>query len=153
MTGVQTCALPIYIAVYTAIKKHSDNRTGICFPSQKKIAEILDVSESTVKRSVKKLKDLKVVSVTAKHKPNSREINNYYAFEILETNYITINIEVFKMNLTCELIGLLIKLRSLTFENSLRINFNKDKIASLCGIGKAKLNKYIDNNLDRKSVV
>ena len=44
------------LAVYTIIKRHYNWATGQCTPSYNRIAEICNISRSTVKRAVKCLK-------------------------------------------------------------------------------------------------
>lgn len=43
------------LSVYAVLCRHADNKTGQCFPSQSLIAEKLNVSISTIRRSVKAL--------------------------------------------------------------------------------------------------
>lgn len=61
------------IAVYYAIFKHKNQKTGKCYPSIRRLAKILHIDTKTVMKHVKRLKECGIISYTTK-----RGVGNNY---------------------------------------------------------------------------
>lgn len=65
------------VGVYVCLKRHMHNKTRIAFPSEKTIAEKLDMSIRTVQRAIKKLEDYGFI-IKQKTKSESQYLHNVY---------------------------------------------------------------------------
>jgi len=68
-------------AVYSAIKRHLNQKTGDCFPSYATIARKLGIDRGTVIRYVKKLKELGYLSPHLRFKEDGSPTSNQYNFD------------------------------------------------------------------------
>lgn len=66
---------PVSLAVYIAILRHRNTTTNKCFPSINRIAEIVGVSPSTIKRKIQKLYETEFLIINTGTK---NVANNYY---------------------------------------------------------------------------
>ena len=67
-------------AVYSAIKRHLNQKTGDCYPSYATIARKIGIDRGTVIRYVKKLKALNLVSPLLRFKEDGSPTSNQYNF-------------------------------------------------------------------------
>ncbi len=70
---------PIGIAVYCCLARHANN--GTCRPGQKTIAAEIGASESSVKRSLHQLRELEIITITARK--TSRDTADTNVFTLL----------------------------------------------------------------------
>jgi hypothetical protein len=68
-------------AVYCAIKRHLNQKTGDCFPSYATIARKVGIDRGTVIRHVKKLKTLNLISPLLRFKEDGSPTSNQYNFQ------------------------------------------------------------------------
>ena len=68
-------------AVYCAIKRHLNQKTGDCFPSYGTIARKIGIDRGTVIRYVKKLKALGLISAQLRFKEDGSPTSNQYNFD------------------------------------------------------------------------
>jgi hypothetical protein len=68
-------------AVYSAIKRHLNQKTGDCFPSYGTIARKIGIDRGTVIRYVKKLKALGLLSAQLRFKEDGSPTSNQYNFD------------------------------------------------------------------------
>ena len=68
-------------AVYCAIKRHLNQKTGDCFPSYGTIARKIGIDRGTVIRYVKKLKALGLLSPQLRFKEDGSPTSNQYNFD------------------------------------------------------------------------
>src|SRR6516162_100054 len=68
-------------AVYSAIKRHLNQKTGDCFPSYGTIARKIGIDRGTVIRYVKKLKALGLLSPQLRFKEDGSPTSNQYNFD------------------------------------------------------------------------
>jgi hypothetical protein len=68
-------------AVYSAIKRHVNQKTGDCFPSYATIARKIGIDRGTVIRYVKKLKALGLISPELRFKEDGSPTSNQYNFD------------------------------------------------------------------------
>src|SRR6516165_1103516 len=68
-------------AVYSAIKRHLNQKTGDCFPSYATIARKIGIDRGTVIRYVKKLKALGLISPELRFKEDGSPTSNQYNFD------------------------------------------------------------------------
>jgi hypothetical protein len=68
-------------AVYCAIKRHLNQKTGDCFPSYATIARKLGIDRGTVIRYVKKLKELGYISPQLRFKEDGSPTSNQFNFD------------------------------------------------------------------------
>ena len=71
-------------AVYSAIKRHLNQKTGDCYPSYTTIARKIGIDRGTVIRYVKKLKALNIISPLLRFKEDGSPTSNQYNFESTE---------------------------------------------------------------------
>ena len=71
-------------AVYSAIKRHLNQKTGDCYPSYATIARKIGIDRGTVIRYVKKLKALNIISPLLRFKEDGSPTSNQYNFESTE---------------------------------------------------------------------
>ena len=67
-------------AVYCAIKRHLNQKTGDCYPSYATIARKIGIDRGTVIRYVKKLKALNLISPLLRFKEDGSPTSNQYNF-------------------------------------------------------------------------
>ena len=65
------------LAVYLVIKRHYNWTTGQCTPSYNRIAEMIKVSRSTVKRTVKSLKAIGIIDPQMRFTDDGQTSNQY----------------------------------------------------------------------------
>ena len=68
-------------AVYCAIKRHLNQKTGDCYPSYATIARKIGIDRGTVIRYVKKLKTLNLISPLLRFKEDGSPTSNQYNFQ------------------------------------------------------------------------
>jgi hypothetical protein len=68
-------------AVYSAIKRHLNQKTGDCYPSYATIARKIGIDRGTVIRYVKKLKTLNLISPLLRFKEDGSPSSNQYNFD------------------------------------------------------------------------
>jgi DNA-binding Lrp family transcriptional regulator len=68
-------------AVYSAIKRHLNQKTGECYPSYGTIARKIGIDRGTVIRYVKKLKALGLLSPQLRFKEDGSPTSNQYNFD------------------------------------------------------------------------
>ena len=68
-------------AVYCAIKRHLNQKTGDCYPSYATIARKIGIDRGTVIRYVKKLKALNLISPLLRFKEDGSPTSNQYNFQ------------------------------------------------------------------------
>jgi hypothetical protein len=68
-------------AVYSAIKRHLNQKTGDCYPSYATIARKIGIDRGTVIRYVKKLKALNLISPLLRFKEDGSPTSNQYNFD------------------------------------------------------------------------
>ena len=68
-------------AVYSAIKRHLNQKTGECYPSYATIARKIGIDRGTVIRYVKKLKALNLISPLLRFKEDGSPTSNQYTFD------------------------------------------------------------------------
>jgi hypothetical protein len=68
-------------AVYSAIKRHLNQKTGDCFPSYGTIARKIGIDRGTVIRYVKKLQALGLLSPQLRFKEDGSPTSNQYNFD------------------------------------------------------------------------
>jgi Helix-turn-helix domain len=68
-------------AVYSAIKRHINQKSGECYPSYATIARKIGIDRGTVIRYVKKLKALGLVSSQLRFKEDGSPTSNQYDFD------------------------------------------------------------------------
>jgi Helix-turn-helix domain len=68
-------------AVYSAIKRHLNQKTGDCYPSYATIARKIGIDRGTVIRYVKKLKALNLISPHLRFKEDGSPTSNQYNFD------------------------------------------------------------------------
>jgi hypothetical protein len=68
-------------AVYCAIKRHLNQKTGDCYPSYATIARKIGIDRGTVIRYVKKLKALNLISPLLRFKEDGSSTSNQYNFQ------------------------------------------------------------------------
>ena len=68
-------------AVYCAIRRHLNQKTGDCFPSYATIARKLGIDRGTVIRYVKKLKELGYISPQLRFKEDGSPTSNQFNFD------------------------------------------------------------------------
>jgi hypothetical protein len=68
-------------AVYSAIKRHLNQKTGDCYPSYATIARKIGIDRGTVIRYVKKLKTLNLISPLLRFKEDGSPTSNQYNFQ------------------------------------------------------------------------
>ena len=68
-------------AVYSAIKRHMNQKTGECYPSYATIARKIGIDRGTVIRYVKKLKALNLISPLLRFKEDGSPTSNQYNFD------------------------------------------------------------------------
>jgi hypothetical protein len=73
-------------AVYSAIKRHLNQKTGDCFPSYATIARKVGIDRGTVIRYVKKLKALNLVDPQLRFKEDGSPTSNQYNFSPADEN-------------------------------------------------------------------
>jgi hypothetical protein len=73
-------------AVYCAIKRHLNQKTGDCFPSYATIARKVGIDRGTVIRYVKKLKALNLVDPLLRFKEDGSPTSNQYNFAPADEN-------------------------------------------------------------------
>ena len=80
---IDECASKIGIyglGIYTAIKRHLNQKTGDCFPSYQTIAKKLHIDRGTVIRYVKKLKAFNLLDPQLRFKEDGSPTSNQYNF-------------------------------------------------------------------------
>jgi hypothetical protein len=73
-------------AVYCAIKRHLNQKTGDCFPSYATIARKVGIDRGTVIRYVKKLKALNLLDPELRFKEDGSPTSNQYNFSPADEN-------------------------------------------------------------------
>jgi helix-turn-helix protein len=73
-------------AVYCAIKRHLNQKTGDCFPSYATIARKVGIDRGTVIRYVKKLKALNLIDPQLRFKEDGSPTSNQYNFSPADEN-------------------------------------------------------------------
>jgi hypothetical protein len=73
-------------AVYCAIKRHLNQKTGDCYPSYATIARKVGIDRGTVIRYVKKLKVLNLVDPLLRFKEDGSPTSNQYNFSPADEN-------------------------------------------------------------------
>jgi Helix-turn-helix domain len=68
-------------AVYSAIKRHLNQKTGDCYPSYATIARKIGIDRGTVIRYVKKLKALNLIDPLLRFKEDGSPTSNQYNFD------------------------------------------------------------------------
>jgi hypothetical protein len=68
-------------AVYSAIKRHINQKSGDCYPSYATIARKIGIDRGTVIRYVKKLKALGLISSQLRFKEDGSPTSNQYNFD------------------------------------------------------------------------
>ena len=66
------------IAVYTTLCCHADNGTQESFPSLKTMADLLNLSPSTVRRALRKLAGLGLILTEPRLRPDGGQTSNTY---------------------------------------------------------------------------
>lgn len=131
------------IAVLANISRYRNNNITE-FRYRSNIATALDISEATVKRSIKTLKDIKAFDKIEKiNVSGNKEFRNKYYFKVLNERFILINNKIFESKLTSNEIGFLIKAKSKCFNNGLTIKGNKEEIAKMLNVSVGKCLKLI----------
>jgi helix-turn-helix protein len=70
-------------AVYSAIKRHLNQKTGDCYPSYATIARKIGIDRGTVIRYVKKLKALNIISPLLRFKRDYQDLWRWPAHPVL----------------------------------------------------------------------
>lgn len=129
--------------------KTSDNT---CYCYEKYIADKLEISSSTVKRQIKTLSEAGAFTVTSENITDTSKRRNIYKFSNLHTNFILVESSILDANLTNSEIGLLIKLKSVCYGNSLRTYYSLNKLSEVLSVSKAKLSKLL-KGLEEKGII
>lgn len=61
---------------------HHNGETGDCFPSHKRLADLCECSDRDVRRQIKKLVDLGLVSIQARNRDNGSQASNAYVLHL-----------------------------------------------------------------------
>lgn len=69
---------PSSVCVYLCLARYADNETYRCWPSQKEIAATLNISLSTVKRSIKELQEVGALEVHFRHRDDGSYTSSEY---------------------------------------------------------------------------
>lgn len=147
---VKTCTLQ-QVAVLSSISFYRNDSTNTAFRFQNQIANELNISVSQVERIVASLKEANVFSKIDRVKVE-KNFKNVYTFSNIDNHFILVNKDIFNRSLTNLEIGFLIKVKAISFDNGMSVNFSKEKIASILGIGETKLNSLI-KSLSSKNLV
>ncbi len=63
---------------------HHNGETGDCFPSHKRLADLCECSDRDVRRQIKKLVDLGLVSVQTRNRDNGSQASNAYVLHLAD---------------------------------------------------------------------
>lgn len=73
---------PIPFSVYCCLVKHRDEKSGSCFPSRKRIAQLCGISLQSVDNALKEIEGIGLIQKQEQYRANgSRTSNRYYLFE------------------------------------------------------------------------
>ncbi len=84
----------IYVtSVYLCLLSHRHNKTGLCFPSEKRIADKFGISRTTVSKYIKILIEFNIIKRKIQPSRNGKGVFHYeftlpYDWKSLDTNYL-----------------------------------------------------------------
>lgn len=137
------------MAVYAVIKSYMNKDSRKCFPSIETIESKLGISKSTISKSIKRLQELKEISVKKDGKKNIY----YFPYETeswKKINYEFLDIPSDKLSAMEK--GLMIMLRQYFYENTNEINLSIRGLAQRLGIPHRTFNDRIQE-LMKKGLV
>lgn len=142
------------IAVLANIRRYATADDVTEYRQSRLIAEAVQMSERQVKTIIKKLQDEQVFTVKLKSEIYNgiRYNKNQYTFKPLKEMFVLVDDAIFESGLNAKEVGLLIRMKTLTIDNNLRILKNKEWIADNCGVTYTAFNK-IFKSLEAKGFI
>ncbi|MEG1205883.1 MAG: helix-turn-helix domain-containing protein [Oscillospiraceae bacterium] len=69
---------PIPFTVYCCLAKHRDEKSGSCFPSRKKLAELCRISLQSVDNALRELEAVGLLEKAERYRSNGSRTSNCY---------------------------------------------------------------------------
>lgn len=74
----------IPFTVYCCLVKHSDKKSGCCFPSRKKLAKLCNISLQSVDNALRELEAVGLVAKQERFRQNGSRTSNCYIVKFLQ---------------------------------------------------------------------
>lgn len=142
------------IAVLSQLRKYTNADNTTLFRQTRLIAETIKMSERAVQTIIAKLKKAKIFTVDnyIEHFNGQTIKKNSYTFAPLKEMFVLVDNSIFESDLEAKEIGLLIRLKVLTLNNSNTILKSKEWIAKSCGVTYTAFNKLF-KSLEAKGFI
>ena len=140
--------------VYAAIKKFSDNK-GKCFPSRKTLAEICNISLSTLRKAINSFVEANVLDKMYRYRENRSQTSNLYTltpFMISGDYYFKIRADIFELGLSEKEIIVYMYLCSCANRYS-ECYPSIRQISTACGIGQTSVKTALKGLIERELII
>ena len=139
--------------VYAALKKYS-NCQGESFPSRKTLADICNISLSTLRKAISSLVDANVLYKTFRYRENKSQTSNLYTltpFMMSGDYYFRVRADIFELNLSEKETVVYMYLCYCTKNNECYPSIRQ--IAAACGIGQTSVKTALKGLIERELII
>ena len=140
--------------VYAAIKKFSDNK-GHSFPSRNTLAQLCNMSLSTLRKAINTLVDANVLNKKFRYRENKSQTSNLYIltpFMMSGDYYFRVRADIFELNLSEKETVVYMYLCSCANSNS-ECYPSIRQISTACGIGQTSVKIALKGLVERELII
>lgn len=129
------------VYVWATIRLCSNFKSGKSQVTIDKLSKLTTLSESTIKRSIKRLKEEGMLEVTC-HYDGVIKHNTYYTNH-RKHNFFMVDTQFFHQGYSYKIAGFLLLMKSICYNDTENIGWNIQRIASVLSMPRNTISKYI----------